>query len=212
MKKLWFFDLDGTLADTDPDIRAAWKATLKDLGLDCPNFDRDFVAGPPIEDMAKALFPDSYTDELGARLRKGFGDHYDHDGFLHTFEYPGILDRVREIKASGATVVIATNKRYAGALLMAKKFGWEKVFDGIYAGDMHMNDPKIGKMRKPELLRFLLAKYGVSPADAVIVGDSASDFIAAKENGIASVAVTWGYGKPEELKMADRVVDQAFLI
>ena len=79
MKKLWFFDLDGTLADTDPDIRAAWKATLKDLGLDCPNFDRDFVAGPPIEDMAKALFPDADTDELGARLRKGFGDHYDHD-------------------------------------------------------------------------------------------------------------------------------------
>ena len=212
MKKLWFFDLDGTLADTDPDIRAAWKATLKDLGFDCPNFDRDFVAGPPIEDMAKSLFPDAYTDELGARLRKGFGDHYDHDGFRHTFEYPGILDRVREIKASGATVVIATNKRYAGALLMAKKFGWEKVFDGIYAGDMHMNDPAIGKMRKPELLGFLLAKYGVSPADAVIVGDSASDFIAARKNGIASVAVTWGYGKPDELKMADRVVDQAFLI
>ena len=36
MKKLWFFDLDGTLADTDRDIREAWKATLADLGLECP--------------------------------------------------------------------------------------------------------------------------------------------------------------------------------
>ena len=62
MKKLWFFDLDGTLADTDRDIREAWKATLADLGLECPGFDAGFVAGPPIEDMAKTLFPEIYTD------------------------------------------------------------------------------------------------------------------------------------------------------
>ena len=33
MKRFWFFDLDGTLADTDGDIRLAWKAALADLGL-----------------------------------------------------------------------------------------------------------------------------------------------------------------------------------
>ena len=51
-KKNWFFDLDGTLADTDPDIRASWKAAMADIGLVCPNFDRDFVAGPTLEEMA----------------------------------------------------------------------------------------------------------------------------------------------------------------
>ena len=81
MKKLWFFDLDGTLADTDRDIREAWKATLVDLGLECPGFDASFVAGPPIEDMARTLFPEIYTDALGAAIRKGFGEHYDNDGF-----------------------------------------------------------------------------------------------------------------------------------
>ena len=58
MTKYWFFDLDGTLADTDPDIRAAWKAALRDLAVECPNFDRDFVAGPTIEEMARRLLPD----------------------------------------------------------------------------------------------------------------------------------------------------------
>ena len=111
MKKLWFFDLDGTLADTDRDIREAWKATLADLGLEFPGFDAGFVAGPPIEDMAKTLFPEIYTDALGAAIRKGFGEHYDNDGFPNTVEYPGIIDRVRELKAAGATVVVATNKR-----------------------------------------------------------------------------------------------------
>ena len=111
MKRLWFFDLDGTLADTDRDIREAWKAVLRDMGIECPNFDRDFVAGPPIEEMARSLFPGIFTPELGAELRRRFGEHYDNDGFPYTVEYPGVLDRVRALRASGATVVVATNKR-----------------------------------------------------------------------------------------------------
>ena len=205
MKKLWFFDLDGTLADTDRDIREAWKATLVDLGLECPGFDASFVAGPPIEDMAKTLFPENYTDALGAAIRKGFGEHYDNDGFPNTVECPGIVDRVRALKASGATVVVATNKRYVGARLIAEKFGWERVFDGIYAGDMFKDDPAIGKMTKSALLSFLMRKYSAAPYECVIVGDTKSDFVAAKDNGIESVGVAWGYGKPEELALASRI-------
>ena len=42
-----------------------------------------------------------------------------------------------------------------------------------------------------------------------MVGDTKSDFLAAKENGVESVGVTWGYGKPEELALADRLVSTA---
>ena len=206
MKHYWFFDLDGTLADTDKDIREAWRATLADLGIECPNFDRDFVAGPPIETMAEILFPGLYTDELGEKLRAGFGDHYDHDGFPNTFEYPGVMDAVRKLKSLGCEVFIATNKRFAGATLMAEKFGWDRVFDFIYAGDMYKDDPSIGKLKKPALLAKILADRGISAADAVMVGDTASDFEAARANGIESIGVTWGYGKPAELALADRTV------
>lgn len=247
MKHFWFFDLDGTLADTDKDIREAWRATLDDLGIACPNFDRDFVAGPPIETMAEILFPGLYTDELGVKLRAGFGDHYDYDGFPNTFEYPGVMDAVRKLKSHGCEVFIATNKRFAGATLMAEKFGWNKVFDFIYAGDMYSGEALawararseqrtvsieqlkkgsaattpcsllpahcLGKLKKPALLAKILADRGISAADAVMVGDTASDFEAARANGIESVGVTWGYGKPEELALADRLVsDAGFLV
>ncbi len=208
-RRLWFFDLDGTLADTDRDIREAWRRSLADMGLECPNFERDFVAGPPIEEMAKALFPAIYTPELGSELRRRFGEHYDHDGFPYTAEYPGVIDCVRRLKSEGATVVVATNKRYVGAKLIAEKFGWFDVFDGIYAADMYRDDPKIGPLRKPALLALLIARYGVSPAECAIVGDTKSDFAAAKENGIESVGVRWGYGTAEELAMADRLVASA---
>ena len=204
-KHTWLFDLDGTLADTDGDIRASWKAAMSDLGIACENFDRDFVAGPPLEEMAKRLFPDLYTPELGERLRERFGFHYDHDGFPNTPEYPGVMDAVRALKARGDTLVIATNKRFAGAKAMAAHFGWDGVFDALYTGDMHAGDA-IGKLRKPALLALILSERALDPADCTMVGDTVNDFEAAKANGIRSIGVAWGYGKAEELALADRVV------
>ncbi len=74
---------------------------------------------------------------------------------------------------------------------------------------MYMDNPAIGKMDKPRLLAFVLRELGVSPADCVMVGDTANDFNAARVNGIASVAVSWGYAKPGELELADAVVASA---
>ncbi len=202
----YFFDLDGTLADTDCDIRLAWKDSLRDLGLVCPDFDTRFVAGPPIEEMIKALFPNEYTDELAAKMRTLFGQHYDHDGFPNTHEYPGVLDAVRTLKKRGAKLYIVTNKRYAGALAMARQFGWLEIFDRLYTGDMHKDNPAIGKLRKPELLARVMKEVGATPAESVMVGDTANDFEAAEKNGIESIGVTWGYGKPAELAQATHTI------
>jgi phosphoglycolate phosphatase len=203
--RAWFFDLDGTLADTDGDIRGAWRSAMAEMGVSNPNFERDFVAGPPIEEMARRLFPEIYTDAFGAELRARFGAHYDSDGFPTTREYPGVIERVRELKASGARVFIATNKRYAGAKAMWEKFGWGETFEGLYAGDMYKDDPAIGKLRKPQLLKRVMREKGLAPGDCVMVGDTASDFEAASENGMESVGVTWGYGTEKELAMATRI-------
>lgn len=200
MKRFVFFDLDGTLADTDPDVRGAWKAALVDLGLECPSFDEKFVAGPPIDEMTKILFPDRHTQELADAIRMNFARHYDGDGFPQTREYPGVLDEVRRLKAEGRVVAIVTNKRHAGAMAMARHFGWDNLFDGIFAGDM-----VTPKVRKPELLKRVLAKFGATPADSVLVGDTKSDFEAAAANGVESLAVAWGYGRPEELALADSI-------
>ena len=204
--RFYFFDLDGTLADTDCDIRLAWKDSLRDLGLVCPDFDKRFVAGPPIEEMIKTLFPNEYTDALAAQMRTLFGQHYDHDGFPNTHEYPGVLDAARALKTRGAHLYIVTNKRYAGALAMARQFGWFDVFEALYTGDMHKDDPAIGKLRKPELLARVMQEVGASPAQSVMVGDTQNDFEAAAKNGIESIGVTWGYGKPEELRQASRLI------
>lgn len=206
MGRFWFFDLDGTLADTDGDIRSAWKTALKALGLESPDFDEKFVTGPPIDEVVKTLFPDRYSPELILAVRREFGRAYDTGGFPLTREYPGVLDRVRALKAAGERVFIVTNKRFVGARLMAAKFGWMQVFEGLYAGDMYAGDSGVGKLRKPELLGRVLSELGAEKGGSTMVGDTTSDFEAAATCGIASVAVAWGYGTDAELRMADRIV------
>lgn len=205
MKKIWFFDLDGTLADTDPDIRSCWRKALDEMRLVAPTFERDFVAGPPIEVMLKQLLPDVYTDELAAELRRRFGALYDGCGFPLTREYPGVMDAVRALRRAGAKTYILTNKRYAGATAMAAHFGWGTCFDDLYAGDRYADDPQIGKMHKTALLAWVLKHEGVDPAECTLVGDTLNDFAAAKANGVESVGVVWGYGRPDELAQADRL-------
>ena len=203
MRKFWFFDLDGTLADTDRDIREAWKAALRDLGLDCPRFDEVFVAGPPIDEMTRRLFPDRFTPALADDVRRLFASHYDSDGFPNTYEYPGVLDEVRAVAAAGATAAIVTNKRHAGATAMARRFGWNGVFaGGVWSGDMFPGR----KLAKTELLAVVMQRLGAAPGESVMVGDTASDFEAAAANGVFSVGVEWGYGRPDELAAADVTV------
>ena len=203
MRRFWFFDLDGTLADTDRDIREAWKAALRDLGLDCPRFDEVFVAGPPIDEMTRRLFPDRFTPALADDVRRLFASHYDGDGFPNTYEYPGVLDEVRAVAAAGATAAIVTNKRHAGATAMARRFGWNGVFaGGVWSGDMFPGR----KLAKTELLAEVMRRLGAAPGESVMVGDTASDFEAAAANGVFSVGVEWGYGRPDELAAADVTV------
>lgn len=201
MKKAWFFDLDGTLADTDRDIREAWKAAMAELGLKRDDFDEVFVAGPPIDVMLQNLFPQEYTPELAQKMRAAFGRHYDHDGFPNTREYPGVLDKVRELKAAGDLVFIVTNKRHAGAEIMGRKFGWDQIFDRLYTGDMY-------GVKKPELISIVLKEHGLAPEDCTMVGDTLNDFAAARSNHVFSVGVSWGYGTPDELRQADRIIER----
>ena len=214
--KFCFFDLDGTLADTDADIRLAWKKAISDLGLECPDFDARFVSGPPFDEMARTLFPDDFSADLADGLRARFASHYDNGAFPLTKEYPGVFDAVRRLRDGGRTVAIVTNKRYAPSCAMARRFGWDAALDGVFAGDM-FSDPSVAarfgvgteKVRKPELLRRVMFFFGAAPSECALVGDTRSDFEAARENGVFSVGVSWGYGKAGELDGADVICREA---
>jgi phosphoglycolate phosphatase-like HAD superfamily hydrolase len=200
-KTTWFFDLDGTLADTSDDIIESFRKTIVDLGLDEDRFNKLFVIGPTIDDIIKKMYPELYSQELCDKVRSGFSKYYDVGDFPLTKEYPGIIDEIKRLKASGAKVFIVTNKRWKATKLMAEHFGWNAIFDGLYSSDMYKDGP-LGVLKKPELLAHVIRENFCDVDSCVMVGDTINDFEAAKANGVYSVAVPWGYGKSDELAQA----------
>ena len=214
MQKHWFFDLDGTLFDTEEDIKMAWRAAIRSLGLECPRFDEIYRTGPSLGDMAAMLFPDAASPAaLADSIRRAFAPIYDAGGFPSTLPYPQAVHWIGELKSAGARLYVATNKRMAPTRLILAKFGFLDFFDGIYTSDMYVGAdsvppgvPSDRAIGKAQILSVALVERGIEPSDAVMVGDTALDMEAGRANGMRTVGVAWGYGARSELSSADEIV------
>ena len=203
MYKHGFFDLDGTLARTGEDIVVAWKGALTALGRDFTNFDKVFRIGPTLEKVVYELYDDA-TPQLVEDLMARFKPLYDGSGFPNTVPYPGVPELLAAIRAAGGRSYIVTNKRHGPTQLIAKKFGWDRLMDGVWSYDSFET-----KYKKPELLARLLDELKVDASEAVMVGDTKGDVDAGKANGIATIGVIYGYGTAEEVGTADHVFSAA---
>jgi len=202
MRKHWFFDVDGTLCDTEADIKSAWRAAIKALGRECPQFDAIYRTGPNIDQVTYMLFDDA-TPELVEQIRTLFKTCYDQSGFPETKPYPWVPAWLADLKAKGCRIYVATNKRYNPMGALMRKMDWVELFDGYYSFDMYEGE----KLKKADLLKRVMAARGIDPADAVMVGDTRGDVEAGKGAGLYTIGCTWGYGTREELEGADEIHD-----
>ena len=198
-----FFDFDGTLCDTEADIRDSWRTAFAELGLDAPQFERVYRIGPPTEVAARIIFPGA-DDEFIDRLCKVYRKCYYGSGYPKSVAYPGADAMLAKLKAEGKKLFIATNKNLAPLRQIVDKLGWSGIFVELLNRDMM----PLNEYRKSELLRRALEKYGLDPRRSAMVGDAATDVAAGKEAGVVTVAATYGYGDPDELNAsgADRTL------
>ena len=202
MRRHWFFDFDGTLCDTEADIKSAWRAALRNLGRDCPQFDRVYRTGPTLDQVVYMLFDDA-TPELVDAVKAQFRTCYDAGGFPATRPYPWVPAWIADLKRLGCHVYVATNKRWNPTCILMAKLGWDALFDGYYSFDMFPGRA----LSKAELLAEAMRQRGIDPADAVMVGDTKGDVTSGAAAGMYTIGCTWGYGTREELEGADEIYD-----
>ncbi|MFD3332764.1 HAD family hydrolase [Streptomyces sp. NPDC058700] len=174
------FDLDLTLIDTRPGIKAAWEAFAADTGA---VIDADLVVtrlGPPLEHEMAYWFPEEHVTEMTARYRALYPAY----AIAPSHPMPGARDAIAAVREAGGRTIVVTAKNGPHAELHLTYLGMEPdaVAGGLWAEG------------KAEALR----AHGAQ----VYVGDHLGDVRGAAKAGALSVAVATGPCTAEELKEA----------
>jgi phosphoglycolate phosphatase len=191
------FDLDGTLTDPFPGITRSIQYALESLGRPSPSADDlRWCIGPPLKKSFLVLLgpgSENLIDSAIAKYRERFGTV----GLFENDVYPGITEALGALREKGHTLHVATSKPLVYAARIIDHFGLSAHFRSIHGSEMDGT-----RSDKASLLSHLLANEGLSPADALMIGDREHDMIGAVRNQIPGVGVLWGYGTRDELEAA----------
>ena len=190
------FDLDGTLTDSGLGITKGVQYALGQLGYDVPPRESLFsFIGPPLH---KSFQRHCGVDEAGAaEAVRQFRVYYNEmGGILENEVYPGDRELLRDLRAAGKRLMVATSKPQAAAEKVMRHFGLDEFVPEIIGGTDDTRNTK-GKV-----IAYALREYGVDPTTAVMVGDREHDILGAAENNIPAIGITWGYGDRAELEGA----------
>jgi phosphoglycolate phosphatase len=197
------FDLDGTLADTSPDIASALNRTLEHLGRPAvdPKRARYLIGGGAKALLRRALATSGEApDELVEKAYPLYLDFYAGNICEGTACFPALDDAMDELLARGAKLAICTNKPERLTHLLVEALGWKDRFSVIVGGDTLPT-------RKPDPAMLHAAVERAGGGRAVLVGDSMIDAETARAAGIPFVAVSFGFSdRPVEQLGAEAVV------
>lgn len=207
MKDIILFDLDGTLTDPKEGITKCVQYALAHFGIDVPNLD-DLMCfiGPPLVDSFQMFygFSEEKAEEAVVKYRERFKDI----GIFENGVYDGVLEMLKACKAAGKTIGLATSKPEEFARRILDKYGMAEYFDEITGSTM---DGRINA--KSDVIMEAFRRMGIDGPDkkerVIMVGDRKHDIIGAKQCGIESIGVRFGYAEEGELEAAgaDYIVD-----
>ena len=201
-------DLDGTLLHTAPEIAAAANLMLADLGMASLPYRQveSYIGEGAIVLIKRCLTgqiniePDSALFEQAEPL---FFAHYAKNA-AESKPYDGVMDGLQAIQNKGFRLACVTNKPEEFTLPLLQKSGLADFFELVVSGDtLHKKKPD------PIQLQYICAKFDVPEYEAMLVGDSATDIVAAHAAGCFIVTVPYGYnqGKPIDVSQVDATIN-----
>jgi len=199
MYNIVFFDLDGTLTESAPGITGSIAYVLDNWGIPYRDLDELHVfVGPPLHEAIKNYY--SFTDDKATQFVKEFRAYYSDKGMFISSVYPGVVELLEKIKASGRKIMLATSKPEEMAIRILEHFELSKYFDEI-AGATFDNS----RVNKDDVIKYLLDKLPEEDRDVtkiVMVGDRKHDVLGARAVGMDCIGALFGYGSREELEGA----------
>lgn len=195
-KQLVIFDLDGTLLDTVADLANATNQALECCGYPVHPVDAYYqFVGNGINKLFARALPAEVSDDWNVqRIRELFVPYYNQHNADCSRPYPGIVELLRELQEGGVKLAVASNKYQEATLKLVHHFFPDISFVSIYG-----QRENVPIKPAPDIVYDILRDMGVAKEDVLYVGDSGVDMQTARNAGVDSVGVTWGFRSEEEL-------------
>jgi phosphoglycolate phosphatase len=186
------FDLDGTLVDSVPDLAAAANRLLAELAR--APLSVEAIAGMVGDGVAKlverVLAARQASEAAPEPALRRFVALYEADATTLTRPYPGVETVLDSLTRAGIRLAVCTNKLERATRAVLEGLRLARFFPVVLGGDTlptHKPDPGP--------LLAALARLGVAPEAAAMVGDHRNDMLAARCAGIAAIFARYGYGR-----------------
>ena len=210
--KYALFDLDGTLLESAPGILRCIKETLDNNHVKYNPEDLWKMIGPPFRvSMVKYC---GMTIEESEQFIVEYRQRYNDYGWKMFDVYEGIPELLNTLHKNGVIVALATSKPERFAKMMIEKANLTQYFDFIGGA---LSDKSRDK--KKDVILYVLDELKIKDKSQVImIGDRCYDIEGARECGLDTIAVLWGYGNMDEFKehkakyICEKPMDVAALI
>ncbi|MFN3244772.1 MAG: HAD family hydrolase [Planctomycetota bacterium] len=193
----FLFDLDGTLADTLPDLAASTNHVRE--RHDLPPVDDETVRSY-IGDGARTLLRRALAerDPDEAAIEQAFAlyvEHHEQQCTQDSRLFVGAYDHLVELRERGHPIAVVTNKPERFAIPVVRFLGLDAFTDVVVGGDTLPT-----KKPDPAMLQLALDRLGAPLEGCTMVGDGLQDLRAGKALGARTIACLFGYGDPAALR------------
>lgn len=190
-----FFDLDGTLVDSAPDLHDALTALCRERDIKAPSYETvRAVTSRGARAIVSTAFGDQGENVVDAVMPR-FLELYVDTGTARTHPFPGIESLLSKLEARGIPWGVITNKAGFLTAPLLERLGYAARVAAVVAGDTL-------PVRKPHPDPVLLAckQAKVEPARCVFVGDDPRDVQAGQGAGLKTIVAGWGYLDPDDAR------------
>lgn len=196
--KIILFDLDGTLSDPKVGITKSVQYALERLDIIEHNLDNlDCFIGPPLQVSFAEYY--GFDEEKSQKAIDFYRERFKKKGMFENELYPNIPPLLKSLKEQDFTLIVATSKPTVFSEQILKYFNIDHYFDLVVGSNLDGT-----RSSKTEIIQYILEKYKDDEFDNfIMVGDRKHDIIGAKNIGIDSIGVTYGYGSFEEISRSN---------
>ena len=184
--QLLIFDWDGTLSDSVARIAKCMQMAAREYSLEVPEYaEVAEIVGLGLHEATMRLFPSASHYEASL-LQASYSKHYRSEDHSPCDFFPGVINTLQELRAEGYQMAVATGKSRAGLDRVLATLGMQDFFHSSRCADETQSKPH------PLMLEELLSEFGLSPQEAVMVGDTEFDMQMAVNATMPRIAVSYG--------------------